>query len=133
MKERKISTKQVGDGKLPNKYWVSICNDYYYFNKENDVWDWIGDLDLFESEGKTIKAFTTFKGALNWIEENLYLGMDYDGIKINTITIEDRLSGEVYSHIRHFNPEDGSISDDSPYTDTKFTSDEMKKRGVEFK
>ena len=31
---KSISTKQIGDGKLPNKYWVSIANDFYYYNEE---------------------------------------------------------------------------------------------------
>jgi hypothetical protein len=32
--DKSISTKRIGDGKLPNKYWVSIANDYYYLNTE---------------------------------------------------------------------------------------------------
>lgn len=70
---KNISTKQIGDGNLPNKYWVSISNDYTYFNPETQGYDWISDLKLFNVESKTIKVFTTYKNALTFATENLYL------------------------------------------------------------
>lgn len=127
-----ISTKQIGDFKTPNKYWVSISNDYYYFNPESEAMDWISDLELFEVKGKTIKVFTTFKGALNYVENELYLGMDFDGIKVNFISIEDRLSGEVYCQVRRLSPENAEFGE-SFRQDTKFTEEELTKRGIAFK
>jgi len=89
----------VGDGKLPNYYWVSVSNDYYYSNEEGDV-SWVGDvLRGFKSKGKTIAVFDTYKQAKEYVETELYLGMKSDdGITINHITIEDRISGELYQH-----------------------------------
>ena len=54
---KKISTEEIGDGRVPNKYWVSITNDYFYFNKEVGGWDWISDLNLFPITGETLAVF----------------------------------------------------------------------------
>ena len=126
-----ISTKEIGDFKTPNRYWVSISEDYYIQNK--DCLDWIsGTLKgLTEPKGKTIKVFPSYKMARGWIDNNLYLGMDYDGIKVNCITVEDRLSGQVYEYIKAFYPSTAKVEEDQ-FTDTRFTEEEMAKRGLKF-
>lgn len=109
---KKISTKQIGDGKIPNRFWLSISNDYYYCRRDPDdgsySFEWIDNVTLYPVEGKTIKIFKTFQEALTAAQE-ICLGEKIDGIVVNCVTIEDRLSGEVYEKARHFYPEMGKI------------------------
>ena len=58
------STKLIGDGKLPNIYWVSIGNDYYYYNSENGSLDWVNERDNKKGYYKMIGSYTTYKKAL---------------------------------------------------------------------
>jgi hypothetical protein len=129
-KEKRISTKQIGDGKAPNKYWVSISSDYYYLN--DGALDWISDNKLFKDKGETIKVFTTYKGAREFVDNDLYMGMHYDDIKVNCITIEDRFSGQLYEKTREFDPESAEISEFET-EDLKFSIDAMLKLGATFK
>ena len=58
-------------------------------------------MELF-NEGNYSEAISLFK---EYAEDQLMLGCDYDyEITMNCITIEDRLSGELYSSIYHLNP-----------------------------
>jgi len=130
IKLRLSPVKHVGDGKLPNRYWVSISNDYYYFDGECS--NWISEKGLYPFEGKTIRDFGTFVNAQKFIDEELYLGMNYDGITVNSISIEDRISGEVWSSIQElYTPK----ADIRPFThrDTGFTEQKMKEAGVIFR
>ena len=129
----KISTKQIGDGKLPNKYWVSISEDYYYYQPDKDgaYLTWLGDLDLFEPKGKTIQVFDTYQEAREFVEDIIF---DYahDDIHVNSIFIEDRLSGQVFEKVKAFSPEHGQINTFHE-DDVEFTRKEMEKRGESFK
>lgn len=107
--ENKIDTSIIGDGKAPNKYLVSISNDYLYFNSKDGILDWIGGLKLFGIKGKSIKIFDTYKGAIKFIKEKLHQGMNHDGIIVNTITIEDRISGLLYCETKHYYSENAQI------------------------
>lgn len=128
--EKSIGTKRIGDGKTPNHYWVSISSNYYYYSESN-YQDWISDLKLFKDEGKTIAVFDTFKAAKNYVENKIYLGMVFDGIRINNINIEDRISGEIYSSAYVFSPETATIETFTS-DDTHFTETELQKRGIKF-
>jgi hypothetical protein len=128
---KNITANQIGDGNLPNKYWVSISNDYTYFNPETQGYDWISDLKLFEVKGKIIKVFTTYKNALKFATEEIYLNQDYDGILIHTITIEDRISGEVFCKCYEFYPPSAELSESSR-EDIDFTEKELAKQGAKF-
>jgi hypothetical protein len=135
MNKRQITWAQthIGDSKLPNHYWISVSNDYYYYNNEAEAFDWISDHKLFNTKSELIAVFDTYHEAREYINENLYLGMKYDdNFTINSIFIEDRLSGEVFSHIRHYLPEEGVINDDYENDDYKFTEETMTKRGAKF-
>ncbi len=132
MADKRISTRLIGDGKLPNKYWVSVSNDYYYFNKETGGYDWISELKIFPEQGKTIKQFTTFANALKFVDEELPLNCDYDNVRVNTITIEDRLSGEVFCRCYEFFPASAEISETSR-EDIGFTKKKMAELGAQFK
>jgi hypothetical protein len=127
-----INTKAIGDGLLPNRYWVSISNNYYYFNNEAGGFDWIGDLELFPVKGKTIKVFPSYKMAKGWIDNKLYMGMDYDGIRVNCITIEDRLSGEIFSQTKELLPDDGALAEGAKFEDLRFSIKMMADAGRNF-
>lgn len=122
----------AGDGKLPNHYWVSI-NDRYYILKDSCL-DWIDDHinGLPECKSKTVAVFNTYAEAKQWIADNLCLGWTYDGIIVNCITIEDRLSGQVFESTREFDPIHCTIHKFT-YDDYAFTKDKMQSLGKIFK
>lgn len=122
----------IGDGKIPNRYFVSISNDYYYFNSKVGGFDWISDLKLFKVKSKIIKNFATYKQAINFIDNDLYLGMEYGGIKVQSIFIEDRLSGELYHQYNSFDAENCHIEQYQIHEDTRFTKEELEKRSIKF-
>ncbi len=129
-KDRKVSTTEVGDGKAPNKYWVSISSNYYYLN--DGAMDWISDKGLFKDKGSTVKVFTTYQGARKFVDNDLYIGMVYDDIPVNCITIEDRFSGQLYEKTREFYPEAAKLSDFET-EDLQFTKNALSKLGIAFK
>lgn len=124
----------IGDGKLPNKYFLFVSNDYSYIHDKGEdgiVVDWIGDLIKgFESKGDFIGMFDSYKEAKEKAEE-FYLGMHYGGYTINRITIEDRLSGELFECTKVFSPMDGDMSEDLR-EDTSFTEETMEEKGLIF-
>lgn len=135
MAKRKTYKDLIGDGKLPNRYWVSLSNDYSYVRTEKgaNYIDWIGNIiPSFKSKGKTIaKPFKTFRGALDFCNR-LILG-ENNGFNfvVNRINIEDRLSGQVYEKTFIFNPETAKIREDEN-NDSQYTQKAMAKKGVEF-
>ena len=70
--------------------------------------------------------------AKGWIENNLYLGIEYDNIKVNFIAIEDRLSGELFSTIKELLPYDGDVNDKMQFEDLHFTIEKMVEVGAKF-
>lgn len=133
MNIQESARKQIGDNKLPNKYWVSVSNDYGYYDSENNVVEWAGDfIKGFKSTGGTVAVFKTYAEAKKYIAENFQLGMlDPVHGAINRIAIEDRLSGEVYEESRTFNPITCHVSEDAREHVT-FTKKTMEARGVKF-
>jgi len=133
MAKRKTYRDKIGDGQLPNLYWVSVSNDYSYVHDGNYL-DWIGDLiPGFKSIGKTIaKPFKTYAAAKRFCDYEFPLGERCEfGFIVNRINIEDRLTGQVYEKTQVFNPDVAKITDWES-EDTGFTKDEMEKRGVKF-
>lgn len=126
-----INTNEIGDGKTPNKYWVSVSNDYYYFNHETGGLDWVSEHNLFPVKSFTVKVFETYGEALNYCNEDLYLGMDYFDITVNSMTIEDRISGEIFFRTREFYPESATI-EDSTRQDTDFTEKKLRELNIKF-
>jgi len=135
-KIRRITRPMIGDGKLPNKYWVSYHNDFLICDKGHC--DWASEKIKFKSEGTTIKKpFNTFKEALEYIDRNVFINPEPKKEGVNTITIEDRLSGEVweqfiYAYKRKDSLLKGYGFDTGTHEDTGFTKKEMEKRGVVF-
>jgi hypothetical protein len=132
MKKLKSYRDKIGDGQFPNQFWVALSNDYQYFHDDNMV-DWIGDLlPSFKSKGRTIrKPFKTYKAAREFCG-GLVLG-EVNGEKfiVNRITIEDRLSGELYQKTRTFYPDTAEIEDDET-SYLKFTREKMAAHGQKF-
>jgi len=79
--------KQIGDGKLPNKYWVFQYDQKYKRVKEGDF----NTIEIIkEAEGtkdSLIGEYKTYREALE--------AVDIRGVLPN-IVIEDRLSGQVF-------------------------------------
>ena len=133
MAKRKTYRDKIGDGQLPNLYWVSVSNDYSYVHDGYYI-DWIGDIiPSFKSIGKTItKPFKTYAAAKLYCDYEFTLGEKCDfGFIVNRINIEDRLSGGVYEKTQVFNPNVAKITGWKS-EDIEFTKEEMKKRGVKF-
>ncbi len=131
---------KIGDGKSPNMYWVSWGNDFYIC--KNGQCDWASDTQKFKSTGKTNpKGFKTFKEALQYIDNNVFISDVPKTDTINNITIEDRHSGQVWEQTIHAYQKktEGIMSgtgwkfEIETHQDTGFTKDEMEKRGEEFR
>jgi hypothetical protein len=123
-----LARKIVGDGKLPNKYFLSLSNDYLYFDGESS--NWIGDLiKSFESKGGTIAVFNSYAEAKKYAE-SVTLGEkgQFEGkiFNVNRVTIEDRLTGELYERTKTFFPETGN-SIEEEHEDLRFTKEKIGK------
>ena len=77
----------IGDGKLPNKYWVFQYNQQY---KSID-----GTLELIKEDTETKESllgeFKSYKEALNCVDDKAYLP---------NVVIEDRISGQVFEQLQ---------------------------------
>lgn len=91
----KVSTVQIGDGKTPNKYWVSVSSDYYIEDPKEGSLDWVSDVKGIKVKGKTLKQFDSYEEAKQFAN-SIKLRQKVNGIEVNTISIDDRLSGEIY-------------------------------------
>jgi hypothetical protein len=105
--------KMVGDGKTPNRYWVSVSSDYNYLHKEDDgvfYVDYIGDIikdwQKDYSKGKMIGMFNSEKEAFE-CADRFFIGEKFEDFTINRITIEDRLQGQVRETVLILNVETG--------------------------
>ena len=121
----------IGDGKLPNLYWVGLSNDYGYVHDGciDGADEVIKD---FKSIGKMItKPFTTYKGAKKYCDD-LYLGQKIDNFILNRITIEDRLTGQVYEKTKILNIPAGEFRE-TEYEDIRFSEKRIEELGGVFK
>jgi len=113
--------KMVGDGNLPNVYWVSFSNYYYVENEDGDMVS-IDEIDPdFKGDGGVVAVFSTFRDAMNYIDK--YQSDIH-------VMVEDRLTGviwESYKYERIETVEHWDIIDD-----TAWTKKHMKEMGVEF-
>lgn len=109
IKHKKIKTKnlykveqqakyEIGDGKTPNKYFVSISDDYLILKPRTNEMSSVNEVFGIEGKYKTVKIFDTYKEAKEYAE-GFYLGHEEDGIEVNSVYIEDRLSGQLYYKI----------------------------------
>jgi hypothetical protein len=124
---KKVSTTQIGDGKLPNKYWVSVHNNFFYESKPG-FWDWADERDGFKVEGNVVGVFSTYAKARE-LFDSIPAGEVFDGVLVRGKTIEDRMSGEVAE-------ETGYEVNRLEYMETvdlEFTKKEMAAKKVAFK
>lgn len=126
-----INTNETENGLLPNRYRVSISNNYYCLNNETARLNSIGAVKLLPVKERMLKAFPAYDTAKYWAEHNLYLGMHYAGIEINCVTIEDRLSGELFDVTREL-VSDGEACDYREHADLCFTFEKMAAAGISF-
>jgi hypothetical protein len=117
---RKVATAQIGDGKTPNKYWVSITDDYYVHDPRERLYEMASEVKGIKTKGKTVKVFKTYEEAKAYADSIELRSDVIDGIEVNTVNIEDRLTGQVYER----------SLDMTPQEDISFTIKEEKKRGV---
>lgn len=95
-------SEMVGDGKRPNKFWVTASTDFSYVDKENDCIEHAEKLMAkhgIESKGfKELEAvFSTFEEAFEYADDlSLSMPAEPEKDNIHRITIEDRLNGEVW-------------------------------------
>ena len=111
-KAQTTARKMVGDGKLPNKYWVSIT-DQWLTNKankdekENNNYDWSGsvynqELEAYECFGP-FDTFAEAKAKADQLANEEIVSPEdeyekkYPGQKnYYSVQIEDRLTGTCY-------------------------------------
>lgn len=133
------STLMIGDGKFPNKYWVSASNDFMICKK--GVCDWASETKNFEVKSKTFAKFDTFNEAVDYLYEEFYFPDDIDDAEWRNVFIEDRLSGQIYERSYYVYPfskkgilkHNGYNIEIESHKDTEFTEEQMRKRGLEFK
>jgi len=129
---------QIGDFKSPNKYWVSWTDDFIIYKDGSG--DWASDSVDFKSVGSTNKIpFKSYEEARKYADELVgeVSPTGETGFK-NTISIEDRYSGEVYTAgviaIKEKTRLGDSIKFDYDFReDLGFTKKEMIKRKEDFK
>jgi hypothetical protein len=138
--KRKGYRFMIGDGKFPNKYWVSWANDFYICH--DGSCDWASDTQKFKVKGKTNpKAFDTFQKALEYIDDNLMISDVPKTDTVNVISVEDRLSGQIWEQaIYAYRKKNSGILADEGWKfeietnrDTSFTEEKMRERGEVFK
>lgn len=141
--EETAAREGIGSGKLPNKYYVSGASDFYAM-EERGHYNWASDNHDVGNEYKTYGVFDTYAEALAKAREVADQEFGNEPVKdgINTIAIDDHLSGQIYTigWYAHKNKSESILGSGEiwtyeieEYEDTKFTEDEMEKQGVEFK
>lgn len=119
----KIYQKQIGDGKLPNKYFVFQYNQKYKrVQNEEGI-----SLELIEEDLKNKNSylgwFKTYQEALECVDSKSYL---------SNVIIEDRISGQVFEQMCIVCQECGK-EEWKTFQDIKYTKEELEKKGIEFK
>jgi hypothetical protein len=130
----------IGDGKSPNRYWVTWTNDFMICKKGHC--DWASQSKKFKVKGETIKKpFNTYQEAIDYIENNLIVSDVPKEDNINTVQIEDRISGQVYEQgiVAYPKREEGILQNKGwvfeieTHPEINFTKKEMERRGEQFR
>jgi hypothetical protein len=108
--------KLIGDGKLPNKYWVFHYDEK--FTKRGD--ELVSDND--KAQGGLIGEYSTYKRALEAVDNKAFFPH---------VVIEDRLTGQVFETICIVCP-CCNKEDWETMRDIQFTKNTMEKRGIKF-
>ena len=136
----KSARAQVGDGKLPNKYWVCTSGEYYVNRFADGVScsEWAGEVypDFKAEKGETYGPFDTFAEALAvYNDKRDYCAEPTVENALHSLVIEDRISGEVYQGIwTEYTKKAGRYLIPSfqwsDYDETKFTREKL---GADFR
>ena len=118
--KRKHYKYLIGDGKLPNKYWVFQHDEKFKRVKKDGFVELEGIEEDKETKNSLIWEFKTYQEALKAIDEKAYLPH---------IVIEDRLSGQVFESLVIVCQECGHEKYEQ-YEDIKFTKEKL---GEDFK
>jgi hypothetical protein len=104
--KRNNPVNMAGDGKTPNRWWVTASTDFAYWYRDKGGAACIDHAeDLMKEHGieskgfKDVEAvFSTLKEAVQYVMDELWEQMPPEPEKdrIHRITIEDRLNGEVW-------------------------------------
>jgi len=89
----------VGDGKLPNKYFVGVSNDYEVYDKKNDeTTSPFEKSKCLKPKFDIVHEDDDYDVAVDTAENNLgkMQGKGLKAFPATSVTVEDRLSGEVY-------------------------------------
>jgi hypothetical protein len=132
----RLNTKMIGDGKLPNRYWISIHEDYY-INRGGSL-DWASEVKKLKTNSRTVAISNKYHKAKEFIvNEFIQYAVDKNargdkekifGLAPKGITIEDRLSGELYDYTL----EEVSKLEAFEREDIRFTKEELGKKGIAF-
>ena len=101
--------EMVGDGKEPNRFWVTASTDFDYYHKEDGAGmiDYAGDIGLMKDHGIESKSipvdavFSELAEAVAYAEQVAEDRMPAEPAPdaANRVTIEDRLQGEVWQRV----------------------------------
>jgi len=126
--------EQIGSGKLPNKYYVTGSGDYYMMVKRGTL-DWASEqLKDFKPKSKKYGVFNTYKEATAAVDtaSASEFGSEPNPAGINTITVEDHLTGELLHYGFVAYKQAGYRYEIEQFGDTKFTAEKMKQAGQTF-
>jgi len=121
MKKYKEHQLKIGDGKLPNNYWLFHYDEKFKITKENGFNE-VVPLDDKEHDGGLIGKYKTYKLARQAADWKAYYPH---------VFIEDRLSGQVFETICIVCQECGKEEWESR-EDIKYTQKAMEEKGVKF-
>ena len=152
-KAQASARNMVGDNKLPNKYWVSACCEWLTNkpnrdDKENaNCYEGSSEAysDLSEGKSEIHGGFPTFAEAMekfNELMEQCHSPEDdIKGEEYHMVTMEDRLSGTIYEYswretwkMKEYRGEQilAVSFHDETTDDTRYTREEMERRGATF-
>jgi hypothetical protein len=109
----------IGDGKLPNRYWVFQYDEEVILNEDGE---WFSNNDTELQKDSFLGEFKTYKDALKCVDT------------VATYphrVIEDRVSGQIFESIVIVCPCCGKKEYKESH-ETKYTKEFMEKNGVEF-
>lgn len=119
----KTYQEQIGDGKLPNKYWVFQYNQKYKRTTDTDGVVSLGIIkEDTENTDSLLGEFETFREALQCVDNKSYLP---------NVVIEDRLSGQVFEQMCIVCQECGNENWESN-TDISFSQKVIEEAGLKF-
>jgi hypothetical protein len=124
-----MATKQVGDGKTPNKYWVSVASDYKII-RDGEVSN-VGGAPGGTTNSHTVRVFDTYKDATDYAKSIDFDSM-VDGVVVRSIIIEDRLSGVIAERILEEREITRREISEDVSEETEYTRQEMERRGQKF-